>query len=1223
MIENGGTIINNNTNNDRNTSFRQDEPPPDPDDFGTREEEIKNRELLAHLLEQQKKRREIADRLTQEEKISKELEEERRIKELVSQKAYYERRNASARYRSMACNERIKQMLNKVDEYMRKISNLDSIDKIKEEAQKEFEEEIKKSKRKITKKEIENLAKLNKKNEGLRNDNKKRIEERKKNELLLKEKLRKAKIANERAEKILKNGYKLPKGGDDNNDDKNVNIRSGGLGIFQEEGDMIGTNLAPNMMMNNNVNNANNKNKLKRPNSAYKFGKNNLMKANDEDNINPEEKLKAILKKNPNDLKELLKFQKKYKYIEIGQYIHKAKMNLMKQKKKKSKKIFSSNINQNNINNNSENDDADIEGDVDNNNEDNKDVNNKDDNNNNNQILFQEEQIGSGDTAANPQTQVNRDNNILEENNEIDGNKSKEKKKKKKKKKKKNINTNYLEACKYNNDDCIKSLLLNAKDDEEVFKIVNERDDSGRNGLMYLLIHNNSNMIKLILLSGVILDDSKDIYGRNLIHYCCTDIVDKSMLDIICHCIDFKRFGDLCSYVNKCIPIVKRKEIDIFSPEFQDECEERIKNFDDLIENKENGQKKIVPKNNKNNSGDKVNIAKMVNSPDIDGNYPIHYLAKDDNMEKMDVLIYFHANLDVLDNEGNKPINLTQNKVIQQFLLKNEQNIKSKNPNKYNNNINGGEQIHNNNNNNININNSIISIDISSLDIDKIKYFSPEKINSFFVGVESNSYLILSVIQEKYDLFKFLITEKNAKVDYVNGNGWTILFFIVTKKLWNFFAFLFQLENPDQCDTPEKIYNELTKKNYEKIELMENNGDLTYLGQAIKILDNLSNKNENILSICIDEYDDIFILKSMLILYDYYILYFAMNEPKNVVFQRQYGKYDESSYLNIIFNRQYGKNKETYLIKYVKKKDLKTIKYLLDELCRGENKLNLDIYKGDCNNQNMLHHAVLLKQKEIIKYLIKYDSDNNFLKTNKDSKGKTPIDLDRTKTFENEYYTVWDAAKKNDVDLLKKLIKDLKYYEVNEQTYINKNTPLHMAVKYKADRAILYLLKEGGDKDKKNINGHTPMNTIEKVQFPDRKWIKIAKKILDGEIKEFVQLDKLKVDKYMDSNNTSKLSNGKEKKKKLGEELKKDMRLLELLSMIKEQINNNKMNIKELFDQLDKNKNGSLSFKEFKKLFTKLNIDEINEEDIIYIMSHLDSNKDGKLQYKEFLNLLI
>ena len=82
---------------------------------------------------------------------------------------------------------------------------------------------------------------------------------------------------------------------------------------------------------------------------------------------------------------------------------------------------------------------------------------------------------------------------------------------------------------------------------------------------MYLLIHNNTNMIKLSLLSGVKLDDTKDIYGRNLIHYCCTNNVNKSILDIICHCIEFKRFGDLCTYVNKCLPITKRSNDDMYS----------------------------------------------------------------------------------------------------------------------------------------------------------------------------------------------------------------------------------------------------------------------------------------------------------------------------------------------------------------------------------------------------------------------------------------------------------------------------------------------------------------------------------------------------------------------------------------------------------------------------------------------------------------------------------
>jgi len=244
------------------------------------------------------------------------------------------------------------------------------------------------------------------------------------------------------------------------------------------------------------------------------------------------------------------------------------------------------------------------------------------------------------------------------------------------------------------------------------------------------------------------LDDSKDKYGRNLVHYCCTNIVDKPMLDIICHCIDFKRFGDLCNYVNKCIPIVKRDNVDMFSSEFQNDCEKRINDFDNLIENKKND---YINQNIIKNSNDNRNITKIVNSPDIEGNYPIHYLAKDNNIDKMDVLIYYHANLDVLDNQGNKPINLTSNQVIQQFLLKNEENYKSKKNNNNNNIENGGEQ---------QLNISIASINISSLDIEKLKYYTPEKINSFFIGVEGNNYLILSVIQQNYKLFKFLITEK-------------------------------------------------------------------------------------------------------------------------------------------------------------------------------------------------------------------------------------------------------------------------------------------------------------------------------------------------------------------------------------------------------------------------------------------------------------------------------
>ena len=1225
--------------NQLNNSYRAEEPPPDPRDFGTKEEEIKNRELLSHLYEQQKNRRALVEKYEREERIKKELEEEQKLKELMAKKAYFQRRNASAKHRAEVHNERIKQMLQKVDEYMRKISNLDSIEKIKEQAQKEMEEEIekeKKKKRKLTKKEIDRMTKMNSIKEQLRKDNIKKIEERKQNEILKNKKLEKAEKANKRAENILKNGYKLPKAGDENLKDKNINLRSGGLGIFSEE-KIEGTNLAHNIE---------NEKQIKRPNSAFKISnKNYAKKINKEENITPEEKLKQILKKDPNNLKELLNFKKKYKYIEIGPYIHKAKMNQIKLNKNKHKnKLKRTELNNDNIDSSSDDEFNEL-----NNKEDIKDeINDKE---KKNKILFKEEIINEGDTAPNmvehqDNKEENDDGNNITIEKEKNKSKSKEKKKMKKskskekeknkskskdkkekiKKKKPDIKNNYIEACKYNNDECIKNILMNADSDEKIYSIVNSRDNFNRNGLMYLLIHNNLNMIKLNLLSGVKLDGTKDIYGRNLIHYCCTNFIEKSILDIICHCIDFKRFGDLCTYVNKCIPITKRLNDDIYSKEFQQECEKKIKDFDNIIMNKEE-------KNIHINDNEVSNIKKIVNSPDKDGNYPMHYLAKNNDMDKMEILIYYHAELDVLDSEGKKPIDLTSNNVIQQFLLKNEENSKSKkNVDNINNNI-------TNSNNPLDLNKSNISlINLSSLNIEQIQYFTPEKINSYYSGVENNSLLMYSVINENYELFKFLITEKNAKVDYINGNGWTILHFIITKKLWIFFSFLFDLPNPENCITPETIYNELEQKNYKKIDLMGNNGNLTFLGQAIKIVDNLTNKNENILSLCVEEFnEDIFIIKIFLILYDNYIKYFAMKEPKNIIFQRQYGKYDESSYLNIIFNRQYGKNKETILIKYVKKNNLNAIKYLLNDLCRKKNILNLNIYQGDYNNQNILHHAVNLKHKEIIKYLVKYDCDYNLLKTNKDRKGKTPIDLDRTKTFQFEYITIWDAAKNNDVNMLNKLIKDLKYYTVNETTYIYKNTPLHYAVKNKSERAILYLLKEGADKDKKNSSGQTPLDTIEKIKFSDKKWIKIVKAIFSGKIKEFTDLDKLDVDKFMKNGDEEGYKTDKNKKREktlnkdniisesFGDNFVTNMRLINLMTSIKKIVKNNKIEIKKIFEKYDKKEKGVLSVKEFIQVFKELGLQEETEkekDDIDYLLICLDTNKDGELHYKDFESML-
>ena len=192
---------------------------------------------------------------------------------------------------------------------------------------------------------------------------------------------------------------------------------------------------------------------------------------------------------------------------------------------------------------------------------------------------------------------------------------------------------------------------------------------------------------------------------------------------------------------------------------------------------------------------------------------------------------------------------------------------------------------------------------------------------------------------------------------------------------------------------------------------------------------------------------------------------------------------------------------------------------------------------------------------------------------------------------------------------------------------------MHYAVKYKADKAILFLLKNGADKDKKNGNGFTPIDTVEKVKFPDKKWVKLAKKILNGELKELTDLNASKINKELNeshiNNNKSSISNinngnnkDNENKNSFGKNFITNMRLINLMRQIKEEIDTNKIDIKNIFVKYDKNNTGKLSVKEFTNLLNELNVPELTEDDIDYLLICLDTKKDGKLLYKEFVSLL-
>ena len=270
----------------------------------------------------------------------------------------------------------------------------------------------------------------------------------------------------------------------------------------------------------------------------------------------------------------------------------------------------------------------------------------------------------------------------------------------------------------------------------------------------------------------------------------------------------------------------------------------------------------------------------------------------------------------------------------------------------------------------------------------------------------------------------------------------------------------------------------------------------------------MTKKNNNLLSLCIDELNDIFLLKILIILYENYVNYFIIYQKKDLLNNEKKYKEEQDkiyhSFIINVFNKQYRKNKETLLIKSIKKNNLNMFKFLLNQIYFNNRKIDLDIYKVDFNGQNVLHYTVKLKQKEIILFLIKYDADFNKLKTTKDIKGKKPIDYSRTKSFENELYTKWDSAKDNNIKMLNIFINELKYYEINQQTKFKGNTALHIAVKNRADKVVLFLILNGADKNIKNKEGFTPLEIIKNDKNINKKWILKVKKILDRKITNYI-----------------------------------------------------------------------------------------------------------------------
>lgn len=1068
---------------------------PDENDFDMELEEQKNQTLLSKLKEQQLKHKEYLQLVELDSKAKQKQSDELNKKKILSHKAYIAKRNASAKVRTKDNNEKITKMLNKVGECMKEIENLESIDKIKSQANKEYKNELAQinKKRKLNQENFNRLTQLNQKNNNLREENLLKRKERENEERLKKALKQKAQKQNEKANYLLEHGYTIK-----NKNNTNNNIQSKQQNnLFQEEKPLIATNNANIEEYENNDNNDyishNNSNFITKQKIRPSLPE-NLTKV-------AEREFRQILKEDKNNINKLLSFQKKYSFYDITNHIHSAQMNQIKNTKTIPKQI--------------------------------------------------------------PIIHYNNNNNVVISSS-----------------KETNLYSSYLNSCKYNNNEYIQSHLINAKNDMDLFKIINERDEYGRKGIMYLIIHNNIPMIKLTLTSGILLSDCIDICNRNIIHYCTLcDNISNDLFKVICQCIIYENkedFNGMVKYVDKCLTI---ENIDNDN-ECSDinECENKIKMFDNNISNKNVMKQKLKENKTKRKEyikplsyseqlkKNKIQILKLINSFDIDGFLPIHYVCKYNNLSKLETLCYYNSKLDVPTSNGKLPIDLTSSEVIQQYLIKNIKAKKASLPTPLTNN--------------------------NLIDIEQLKYLSTEQINSYVTGYENNNYLLLSVIQNNFEAFKYLLLNKKSKVDFVNANGNTILHLIIQYELYNFFSFLFNLD----CNysTLSELHDEMIAKIYRGKDIYEPNGTLTYTGQSLLILDKLKNNGHNILYMSIDVLNSLEMFKIILNLYEKQLFFFK----------------ETSSSLDTVLNRQYGKNKQTLLIKAVEKHNMQIIKYIIEHINVNNDDI-IDIYQGDIYNKNVLHYAVLSKQKNLIKYLIEIDSDRNELRVNKDNKGKTPIDYDTSKQFKYELHHIWDASAKNDIHMMDSLLNELKYYNINQQTRLNKNTPLHIAISNKSEKAILYLIKLGCDVNISNQKKETPLQIIKGNSKEEKCFLKKVEKIIKGEITEFEELE-----------NKSNDNNIQENKKGIEKEIIKNKKLKDIVNVIRNEFQNRKINVRNLLEKLDKEGKGIMKGNEFEMLFTVLDFDGVSGKDILYLNSYLDELQRGFFEYEEFIKLI-
>jgi len=125
-----------------------------------------------------------------------------------------------------------------------------------------------------------------------------------------------------------------------------------------------------------------------------------------------------------------------------------------------------------------------------------------------------------------------------------------------------------------------------------------------------------------------------------------------------------------------------------------------------------------------------------------------------------------------------------------------------------------------------------------------------------------------------------------------------------------------------------------------------------------------------------------------------------------------------------------------------------------------------NIYARDHRNWTPLHYASYNGHPKLLNALLKWEADEDKLRDYRSTQSKLAFNLSKTESTKWAFNHIWRACKIGDLDMVRILLREGQ--DVNEQTQVLKNTPLHIASKFGHLLIVKYLLEQDADIDLAN-----------------------------------------------------------------------------------------------------------------------------------------------------------